>query len=142
MNAALMKELIWGAGVVHVGIIAANIPLPRRLQVRERLANVPRFLRQIFYVHWTYIVIVLGLFATLCFGFAPDLAGGSALGRFLSGFIAAFWLLRIVLQLFYYDPEVRRENRALDSLYLASLVALVAIFGLAAAQHHASLLLR
>jgi hypothetical protein len=137
MNTGLMKELIWGAGVVHVGIMAANIPLPWRLQVWERLAGVPRFLRQIFYVHWTYIVIVLGLFAALCFGFAPDLAGGSALGRFLSGFIAAFWLLRIVLQIFYYDPEVRRENRALDVLYVGSLVVLVVIFAMAAAQHHA-----
>jgi hypothetical protein len=137
MNTGLMKELIWGAGVVHAGIIAANIPLPRRLQVRERLAGVPRFLQQIFYVHWIYIVIVLGLFAALCFGFAPDLAGGSALGRFLSGFIAAFWLLRIVLQLFYYDPEVRRENRALDFLYVGSLLVLVAIFAIAAANHHA-----
>jgi hypothetical protein len=137
MNTELMKELIWGAGAVHVGIIAANIPLPRRLQVRERLAGVPRFLRQIFYVHWIYIVIVLGLFAALCFGFAPDLAGGSVLGRFLSGFIAAFWLLRIVLQLFYYDREMRRENRGLDLLYVGSLAVLVAIFGIAAAQHHA-----
>ncbi len=134
MNTGLMKELIWGAGVVHVGIIAANIPLPRRLQVRERLAGVPRFLRQIFYVHWIYIVIVLGLFAALCFGFAPDLAGGSALGRFLSGFIAAFWLLRIVLQIFYYDREVRRENRALDFLYVGSLIVLVAIFGIVAVK--------
>ena len=132
MRGALMKELMWGAGAVHVGIIAANIPLPGRLQVRQKLAGVPRFVRQIFYVHWVYIVIVLGLFAALCFGFAPDLAGASALGRFLSGFMAGFWLLRIGLQVFYYDREIRRENRALDLLYLASLIVLVVIFGMAA----------
>jgi len=132
MTVALMKELIWGAGAVHVGIIAANIPLPGRLQVRDRLAGVPRFLRQIFYVHWIYVVIVVGLFGALCFGFAADLAGSSALGRFLSGFMAGFWLLRIVLQVFYYVRELRRENRALDTLYLVSLAALVVIFGLAA----------
>ncbi len=132
MNSTWMVRAIWGAGVVHLGIIAANFPLPVRLRVRERLAGVPRFLRQIVYVHWTYIVIVLGLFAGLCFGFAPELAGGSALGRFLSGFIAAFWLLRIVLQIFYYDRQMRRENRGLDMLYVASLATLVVVFGLAA----------
>ena len=132
MTAQLMKELIWGAGAVHVGIIAANVPLPGRLRVRERLAGVPRFVRQIFYVHWIYIVIVLGLFAALCFGFAPDLAGATALGRFLSGFIASFWLLRIVLQIFYYDREVRRENRGLDMLYVGALIVLVVVFGVAA----------
>jgi hypothetical protein len=126
-----MIRAIWGAGVVHLGIVAANIPLPRRLLVRERLAGVPRFVRQIFYVHWVYIVIVLGLFAALCFGFAPELAGATALGRLLSGFMAGFWLLRIVLQVFYYDREVRRENRGLDSLYLGALAVLVVVFGMA-----------
>jgi vacuolar-type H+-ATPase subunit I/STV1 len=132
MNETLMRELIWGAGVVHVGIIAANIPLPGRLRVREHLAGVPRFVRQIFYVHWVYIVIVVGMFAGLCFGFAAELAGASKLGRFLSGFMAGFWLLRILLQVFYYEREVRRQNRRLDVLYLGSLMMLVVIFGVAA----------
>jgi hypothetical protein len=129
-----MVRAIWAAGVVHVGIMAANIPLPGRLRVRESLAGVPEYIRQIFYVHWIYIVIVLGLFAALCFGFAPELAGASALGRFLSGFMAGFWLLRIMLQIFYYDREIRRENWVLDWLYLGSLVVLVGVFGVAAVR--------
>jgi hypothetical protein len=132
MNTGWLIRAIWGAGAVHVGIMAANIPLPGRLRVRDRLAGVPKFLRQIFYVHWIYIVIVLGLFAGLCFGFARELAGASALGRFLSGFMAGFWLLRILLQIFYYDREVRRENRGLDMMYVGALILLVVIFGMAA----------
>ena len=131
MNAAWMIRAIWAAGAVQVGIIAANLLLPGRLRMREGLAGVPRFVRQIFYVHWVYIVIVLGMFATLCLGFAPELAGASALGRFLSGFIAGFWLLRIVLQIFYYDPQIRRENRGLDLLYVGALILLVMVFGIA-----------
>lgn len=132
MNAIWMVRAIWGAGAVHVGIIAANVPLPGKLRVRERLAGVPKFVRQIFYVHWAYIVIVLGLFAGLCFGFPHELAGASSLGRALSGFIAGFWLLRIGLQVFYYDHEIRGENRALDLLYVGSLAVLVVTFGIAA----------
>ncbi len=131
MNTTWMIRAIWGAGFAHLGIIAANVPLPRRLRVRERLAGVPLFIRQIFYVHWIYIVIVLGMFAALCLGFARELAGASGLGRFLSGFLCGFWLLRIVLQFLYYDRAVRRENRLLDSLYLGSLLLLVAVFGIA-----------
>ena len=130
--AGWIVRAIWGAGVIHAGIVAANVPLPGRLRVGERLAGVPRFLRQIFYVHWLYIVIVVAMFAALCFGFAPELAGASKLGRFLSGFMAGFWLLRIGLQISYYDDEVRRENRGLDLLYVGSLVVLVGIFGFAA----------
>ena len=132
MTTELMVRLIWGMGAIHAGIVVANIPLPGRLRVRERLAGVPRFVRQIFYVHWLYILIVVGMFAALCFGFARELAGASTLGRFLSGFIAAFWLLRIVLQVFYYDKELRRENRALDTLYVGSLIVMVVVFGIAA----------
>jgi len=132
MNADWMIRVIWGAGLIHLGIMAANIPLPGRLRVREHLAGVPEFVRQIFYVHWVYIILVLGMFAGLCFGFARELAGGSGLGRFLSSFMAGFWALRIVLQVFYYDRRVRRENWGLDGMYLGSLVALVVIFGMAA----------
>jgi hypothetical protein len=121
--------LIWLAGSIHAGIVLANFPLPRRLRVREGMSGVPAFLRQIFYVHWLYIVLVVGLFSALCFGFAHELAGASALGRFLSAFMGGFWLLRIFLQCFYYDREVRRANRALDSLYVVALFVLVAIFG-------------
>jgi hypothetical protein len=34
-----------------------------------------------------------------------------------------------VLQRFYYDPEVRRNNRVLDAMYLLALVVLIAVFG-------------
>ena len=132
MNATWITRSIWAAGAVQVGIMAANVPLPGRLRVRERLAGVPRFVRQIFYVHWLYIVIVLGMFAALCFGFARELAGATAMGRFLSAFMAAFWLLRIGLQVFYYDREIRRQNRTLDALYIVALIVLVAVFGVAA----------
>jgi hypothetical protein len=132
MNAVWMTRAIWGAGAVQLGIIAANVPLPGRLRVRERLAGVPAFVRQIFYVHWLYIVIVLGMFAALCFRFGRELAGATAMGQFLSGFMAGFWLLRIGLQIFYYDREIRRQNRVLDALYLVALVVLVVVFGMAA----------
>jgi hypothetical protein len=134
MKHPLMIEAIWIAGTVHLAVIGANIPLPGMLRVQERLAGVPRFVRQIFYVHWIYIVIVLAMFAGLCFGFAPELAGATAMGRFLSGFMCVFWLLRIALQMLYYDREIRREQRVLDFLYLAALLVLVLVFGIAAVQ--------
>ena len=122
-------RLIWLAGAIHAGIVLANVPLPRKLGVRENLAGVPIFLRQIFYVHWLYLVLVVGFFSALCFGFASDLAGASTIGRFLSGSMGCFWLLRILLQGFYYDPTIRRAHRALDASYVVGLITLVTIFG-------------
>jgi hypothetical protein len=127
-----MTRWIWFAGIVQVAIIAANFLLPRRLDLRANLARLPLFLRQVFLVHWLYILLVLLGFSALCFWFANDLAGGSPLGRFLSGAIALFWLLRFFLQLFYYDSELRRRNRLLDVAYCVALVFLASVFGTAA----------
>ncbi len=122
-------HLVWIAGAIHAGIVLANAALPGRLRVPDNLKSLPVFLCQIFYVHWIYIVIVVGFFSAFCFGFARDLAGATPLGRFLSAFLCGFWLLRIFLQGLYYDRELRRANRVLDSLYLVSLIALTGIFG-------------
>jgi len=132
MNETVAIRLIWLAGAIHAGIVVANFPLFWRLEIRENVKSRPRFERQIFLVHWLYLVLVVGMFSTACLLFARDLAGASALGRFLSAFMAGFWLLRMFLQILYYDRELRRANRALDGLYVVSLCTLVAIFGVVA----------
>jgi hypothetical protein len=131
MNALTQIRLIWVAGAIQASIVLVNGILPSRLRVRDSMRPVPTFIRQSFFVHWVYIVLIVGLFSTLCFGFAHELTA-SRLGRFMCVFMGAFWLLRIVLQWFYYDREIRRANRWLDALYLTGLVALSAIFGWAA----------
>jgi hypothetical protein len=58
------------------------------------LAGAPPIVRQVFHVHAAYIVLVLLGFAGLCFFHAPELAAGRGLGRFVSAFLAVFWLPR------------------------------------------------
>jgi len=131
MNAWMQIRLLWFAGAIQAGIVLVNGILPGRLRVRDSMRPVPTFIRQIFYVHWIYIVLIVGLFSALCFGFAHELTA-VRLGRFLCAFMGGFWLLRIMLQWFYYDREIRRANRLLDALYGAGLVTLSAIFAWAA----------
>jgi hypothetical protein len=124
--------LIWAAGAVQVLMIAGNLVLPGKLKCKENLSRVSPMIREVFIVHWIYIVGVLAIFAALCFGFAPELAGGSRLGRFLSAAMALFWLPRIPIQLFFYDAELRRQNRLGDVAMLTALTFLVLAFGAAA----------
>jgi len=79
-----------------------------------------------------YIMLVQVGFALLCFWFAGELTFGRPLGRALAGFLAVFWGLRVLLQLFYYDRELRRDNRLFDVLFLAADSFLAAVFALAA----------
>jgi hypothetical protein len=122
---------MWIAGGIQTAIVLANAALPAKLSVRSGMASAPRFLRQVFVVHWIYVVLTVLLFSFLCFFFARDLAGGGRLGRFLCGAMGVFWGLRLPLQLFYYDADLRRQNRGLDLAYVLALVALIAIFGAA-----------
>ncbi len=123
---------LWVAGAIQMAIVLSNAVLPARLNVGAGMASVPRFLRQVFTVHWIYIVLTVSLFSLLCFFFASDLTSGSKLGRFLCIAMGVFWGLRLPLQLFYYDAELRRQNRVMDVAYVLAMVALVTIFGGAA----------
>jgi hypothetical protein len=127
-----LTQLIWIAGALHIALIAANFALPKRIGCRENLRHVSPLIRQIFIVHWIYIVFVLMIFASLCLFFAQDLAGASRLGRFLSSAMAIFWLLRIPLQFFFYDSEARRQHRLGDVTYTVAISYLAAIFSIAA----------
>lgn len=120
--------LLYVAGALQLVVVAANFVIPGRLDFAGNLSKTSPIVGQIFRVHHVYIVGILAFFAALCFLFPAELAGGSALGRFTTGFIALFWGLRLPVQLFYYDPNVRRANRVEDVLFGALLGALALLF--------------
>ncbi|PYT70247.1 MAG: hypothetical protein DMG42_19745 [Acidobacteria bacterium] len=127
--------LLWIAGFVQVAIASANLFLPAKLNYRENLSRVSPIIRQIFVVHSAYIVGVVLMFAAVTFGFAGDLASGRGLGRFLAGAIAVFWLVRVPVQLLYYDAALRRENRSGDMAFTAGAFLLAATYGAAYFAH-------
>jgi hypothetical protein len=127
----VLIPLLWIAGAVQIAIAFANIPLAKKLGYAENLKNVAPVIRQIFLVHSAYIVGVVLLFAALSFGFAGELASGHGLGRFLAAAMALFWIARIPLQIFFYDPAVRRAHRFGDLAMTLALFFLGATYAAA-----------
>jgi len=123
---------IWAAGIIQWVIAAANLFIPAKLEYGENLVKVSAIVRQIFIVHAVYIVGVLIGLGALSMWFAPELASGRGLGRFLSLLIAAFWLPRIFVQLGYYDNRVKRQNRLAHYFFTLLFIYLGVIFTLAA----------
>ena len=83
-----------------------------------------------------YIMTTVAMFGIVSIVFTPELAGGSALGRFLSGFLAIFWGGRIIIQLFFYDQEVKRSRPIANLVFLATFIYLCAVFATACLRHN------
>ena len=128
-----MIPLIRVAGVLQVLVASANLPAVRMFRYREALRSVPAHVAEVFWVQNVFIVLTVLGTAGLCFAFPADLAGGTALGRTVSGLLAVFWAVRLGVQLLYYDAALRRQHRSFDLLFIATFVYLTAVFGWAAA---------
>ncbi len=125
---------VYAAGVLHLLIASANFFLPAKIDLKANLAKVSPFIRQVFQVHTLYLVMVSVFFSALCFFFPEELTGGSALGRFLSGFIAFYWFLRLCIQFFYYVPEIKRKYPAPHWFFSAVFLYISVVLGLSATR--------
>jgi hypothetical protein len=91
------------AGVLHLGLMAAGFLMPRVVSMRAHLAPLPAFIRQLFWVYYTFIGLCLASFSIITIVFADTLAAGGALARALCVFFALFWLLRLYVATFVFD---------------------------------------
>ena len=122
------------AGAVQLAIGLANLPLAIFFKLAHCFAHYLKIVLDVFYVHAAYIVLVVLGFAALSLLFPDELVSCRPLGRFLSGFLAVFWLLRVPIQLFYYPAEIRRQNRLADVIFTVAFAFLAIVFGLAATR--------
>jgi hypothetical protein len=104
MTLNLQTLLVLG-GVCHFGILTASAMVPRVLAWRQELRKLRPLTRHLVWTHGVFIVLVIVAFGLISVFGAADLAAGSRLARFVCGFIAAFWLARLGIQLFLFDPK-------------------------------------
>lgn len=98
-----MTVLVQLAGVGQLALAAASLAIPAALGWRAEVAVLRRLTRQVF---WTYAVYIWAI--NLSFGLLSTLAPhwlleSSGLAAAASGFIGAYWLARLILQLFCFD---------------------------------------
>jgi hypothetical protein len=92
-------------GYLHFAILFASALVPQALDWRKNLAMLHPFLRKLFWVYGTFIVLVIIAFGLLTLGHSGELAAGTPLGRGLALFICAFWLARLLVQIFVFDAR-------------------------------------
>lgn len=99
------------AGLMHLGLMCAGALMPRVVQMRTHLAVLPPFIRQMFWVYYTFIGLCLVSFCVITLTFASTLAAGSNLARALCAFFAVFWTVRLIAGTFIFDMKPYLTNR-------------------------------
>ena len=130
MNKLYLEMGLRGAGVMLVGLVVANFVAAKRFRYAENMQGSEAMVRQIFYVHCAYIIAIISGLALLCLGW-PELLLEGGMGQILSGFFGLFWASRVVVQMTYYDKEMRRRERIWDVFFLGVFFILSAVFTLA-----------
>jgi hypothetical protein len=103
MNIQTLTLLLKIAGLLHLGLIAAGLLMPRAVHLRAHLAPLPPFIRNLYWVYYSFIGLCLISFGALSFGLAANLASGGLLPRVVCAFLAAFWTLRLIAATFIFD---------------------------------------
>ena len=112
-----IPRLILIGGVLHFGILLASALTPRVLDWRHELAKLDPLTRQLVWVHGAFIVLVIVAFGVLSVTLPRELAAGTWLARSVCGFIALFWIARLVVQFFVFDAKAYLGNAALKLGY-------------------------
>jgi hypothetical protein len=107
----LLSLRVAGAAIL---VLAALYPIyPRRFRWSEQLQRVELLTRQVFWVHIGFIVILLVLQGILLVAFPRLLLEPNGAATALLVGMLAFWLYRLIAQLFAYnDPELWRDRPA------------------------------
>jgi hypothetical protein len=93
-----LPTLIFVAGFTQWSVLVASALVPIRLQWKTALSSLPYLYRQLFWVYGLYIVMAIIAGGAMCVFNAYELAGGGALARWICGYLAVFWGVRLSLQ--------------------------------------------
>jgi len=95
MNTTTLTVLLQIAALLHIGLICAGASMPKAVNLRGHLSVLPPFIRQLFFIYFSFIGLMLVGFGSLTFIYAPAMAAGQPVARGLCVLLTAFWSLRL-----------------------------------------------
>jgi len=127
-----IQQLVFIAGLAQVVLVLGSLAIPKILNWRPELAKVQPLIKQMFWTYAAYILVI-----NLCFGLlsifdCQDLIKGSKLAMLITGFIAVYWISRVLIQFFYFDRAnfpAGKWNRLAEVLLVSLFVFLSVVYG-------------
>ena len=101
----LIQTSIYLAGLAQIALVGGSLLIPGILNWKTELAKVQMLIKQMFWTYAAYILII-----NLCFGLLSvfahaELLNGSLISMLVCGFIATYWISRVLIQFFYFDKS-------------------------------------
>src|ERR1044071_9362794 len=95
---------------MHLGLMSAGLMMPKVVNMRTHLAELPAFIRQLFWVYYSFIALCLVSFCVITIVFAETLASGSPLAGAWCFFSALFGSFRLLVAVFFFDVPPYRTT--------------------------------
>jgi hypothetical protein len=105
------KTVIVVAGIGQITLALGSLAIPGVLNWKEDVAKLKPLTRQIFWTYASYILMANFSFGLLSLCVPGDLLNGSTLAACVTGFIAFYWLTRLVFQFGYFDRTGMPQGR-------------------------------
>ena len=105
-----LATLLQIAGLMHIGLAWAGATMPRTVKLAEHLKPLLPFIRNLVWVYYTFIALMLVSFGTLTFLFANQMAAGEPVARALCILMAVFWTMRLIAAVFFFDVRPYLTN--------------------------------
>ena len=98
-----IQQVLFVAGIAQIVLVIGSLAIPRVLKWRYELVKVSPLIKQMFWTYAAYILVI-----NLCFGLLStfdfqELTNSSMLAMLITGFIAMYWISRVLVQIFYFD---------------------------------------
>lgn len=107
MNPSLLYRFLsfalWMAGFGHFMILIASFQVPFRLDWARDLAKLQPFNRKLLWAQGSFTVLTIIAFGTATLALHHEMLAGDRAALFIAGFIALYWIARILVDAFYFS---------------------------------------
>lgn len=98
-----LQNALLACGFGHFILCVGSLAVPRALNWKNHLSNLPPLLRQMFWTYAGYILVINFAFGIVSVFGTEELLNHSFLAKCINFFIGLYWLSRIVIQFTYFD---------------------------------------
>ncbi|MNK19691.1 hypothetical protein D3C87_379190 [compost metagenome] len=124
INQSLIFNLIFFAGIAQIALVFGSLAIPAMLNWKTELVKVSLLIKQMFWTYAAYILVINLCFGVLSVFAIRELLNGSLLALLICGFIAVYWISRVLIQFLYFD----RKSFPKGKIYMAGEFTLVVLF--------------